>query len=99
MKRGSETAAAVLSARVLSASQTGVYEATRGGRKVTFVANLVDAAESDLTVSPELRFADAVVKGRDWKGAGLGEFWFVAAVVALALLALDWYLYHHRLVV
>ena len=66
---------------------------------MTFTANLADASESDLTVSAELKLADTVVKGRDWQGAGLGEFWFVAAVVALGLLALDWYLYHHRFLV
>ncbi|KPL01412.1 MAG: hypothetical protein AMK75_05115 [Planctomycetes bacterium SM23_65] len=84
----------------VSASEVGVYEVvSRLGRKMTFAANLADASESDLTVADELKLADTVVRGRDRKGAGLGEFWFIAAVLALGLLALDWYLYHHRFVV
>ncbi|HUW58183.1 MAG TPA: BatA and WFA domain-containing protein [Planctomycetota bacterium] len=84
---------------VVPVPQVGIYEANRAGRKMTFAANLGDTVESDLAVSAEMTFADTVVQGRDWTGGGVGEFWFAAAVIALGLLTLDWYLYHHRFVV
>ena len=62
-------------------------------------ANLADPRESDLTVPAELAFADAKVAGREARGGGLGEFWLLAAFAAVGLVALEWYLYHHRVTV
>ena len=40
-----------------------------------------------------------MVAGQDAGEAGFGEFWIIAAVAAFALMAVEWYLYHHRVVV
>jgi hypothetical protein len=84
---------------VLPASQAGVYRVSLTGKTVTLVANLADANESDLSVAPSLQFADGKVDARKATGGGLGEFWLFAAAAALVLLAVEWYLYHHRFVV
>ncbi len=73
---------------------------TRGSSGAAPVdANLADARESDLTVPAELAFADAKVSGRDARGGGLGEFWLLAAMGAVVLVSVEWYLYHHRVTV
>ena len=83
----------------VATDRVGVYRASLSGRDMTFVANLTDVAESTLEVAPELKFADRSVAGHS---AGEPEFedtWLIAAVAAFGLLAVEWYLYHHRLVV
>ena len=83
----------------VSAPTVGVYAANLGTHEVTFAANLTDATESDLAVRDELTFADRTVEGQTSGEAGYGELWLVAALLALLLLAAEWYLYHHRSVV
>ena len=84
---------------VVPVSEAGFYDVSVGAREISFSAHLTDAAESDLAVNEELKFADASVKGREWGGSGLGEIWFVALIAATLLLAVEWYLYHHRITV
>jgi len=84
---------------VIPAPEAGLYRTHVAGRDLTLAANLTDARESDLAVAGAMVFADRSVTGRDSGEAGFGEFWLIAAVAAFALLAVEWVLYHHRVVV
>ena len=66
---------------------------------VKFIEGSWDNALKEAAKTEKLVFADASVPGRDAGAGGLGEFWFLAAAGALALVAVEWYLYHHRITV
>jgi hypothetical protein len=72
----------------------GVHRVLIDGKEVErFVANMVDGAESDLTVSPE----DRVVKGEGIKlTSSRKELWRWFALAGIVLMALEWWAYHER---
>jgi Ca-activated chloride channel family protein len=74
----------------------GVYRAEVGGERRAFAVNLLSSAESDT------RPSDRIALGRHTVAAGGGatrttrEIWRWGALLALLLLAIEWYIYHRR---
>jgi hypothetical protein len=85
---------------VFSATEElGVYEVQAGGKRIQqFVANLADAAESDIRAAenPSLQIGYVEVAGeQSWK-AGRREIWRELLWVGLAVLLAEWYIYMRR---
>ncbi len=74
----------------------GVYRLTAGTNEVTFCVNLLDAAETDTTPKPEIRFGKyAKAEATTIRQANL-ELWRWIAAGALAVLMFEWWFYHKR---
>ncbi len=74
----------------------GVYRLTAGTNDATFCVDLLDAAETDTTPKPEIRFGKyAKAEATTTRQANL-EFWRWMAAGALALLMFEWWFYHKR---
>lgn len=82
--------------------QLGVYELREGASDVVahrFAVNLCDARESDLQTRSELELGHEIVTGRSGLQASRRELWQWAILCALAILLLEWYIYHRRVLV
>lgn len=76
----------------------GSYRITAGTNEVVFCANLLDAAESDITPKNELRFGKyARASATAVRRANL-EIWRWIAALGLAVLLFEWWFYHRRTV-
>ena len=74
----------------------GIYELSAGTNKFRFAANLLDAAESDLTPRAQLRMGETgAVKATETREASL-EIWRWIALGALGVLLGEWWYYHRR---
>ncbi len=85
-------------------NQSGIYqiEALNGGDTVqaqSFAVNLFSTLESDIAPVSEgaLQVGDVTVVAIEEDAVGQREFWPLAALLALAVLMLEWYAYHRRL--
>lgn len=78
--------------------RVGVYRATWDGGGRAFAVNLLDAEESNIEPRAVVRFGgEQVVAG---KGGGQPrELWKLFALLALAALMLEWYIYNRRVYV
>jgi len=74
----------------------GVYEATWGESRFVFVANLLSPAESNLKPRSEVQLGGRRVSGGSALTTSNREIWRHLAVIALLILALEWYVYHRR---
>ncbi|HOC01621.1 MAG TPA: VWA domain-containing protein [Verrucomicrobiota bacterium] len=97
---GSERALAIdPGARELVFGQTalqGIYRLDAGTNRFVVSANLLDAAETDTTPKPELKFGKyARIEATSTKRASL-EWWRWLAASALAVLGFEWWFYHRR---
>jgi hypothetical protein len=75
--------------------QVGVYQATWPGGRRAFAVNLLDADESNTQPRDEIKLGEQEIK------AGRGrprvyDTWKWVALGALALLVLEWAVYHRR---
>ena len=77
--------------------QVGVYRFTEpGGAPRSFAVNLLDAEESNIEPRPIITIgSDRIEAGREHGQPR--EMWKWFAVVALALLMLEWYIYNRRI--
>jgi von Willebrand factor type A domain/Aerotolerance regulator N-terminal len=76
----------------------GIYRVKAGTNEVTFCANLLDAAESDITPKNELKFGKyAKTSATRLRPASL-EVWRWLAAGGLAVLMFEWWFYHRRTV-
>ena len=85
-------------------SQLGIYrlEIIQGGevtQSQSFAVNLFATGESDITPIPEdaLQLGGTEISGESDEQLGLREFWGILALLALIVLSIEWYVYHHRL--
>lgn len=84
-------------------TQPGLYsvDVLAGGEIVQsqmFAVNLFDERESDITpVTGELQLGDATATVGEREELGQQEFWTWILLGALAVLLIEWYVYHQRL--
>jgi hypothetical protein len=74
----------------------GVYLATWEGGRRGFAVNLLDPEESDVKPRAEVKIGDQVVPETGSAHGQPSDLWPFAALAALALLLLEWALYHFR---
>jgi hypothetical protein len=78
--------------------RVGVYKAAWPGGQQSFAVNLLDAEESNIEPKATLVFGtDKVVAGQDTGQPR--ELWKWFALLALAVLVLEWYVYNRRIYV
>jgi hypothetical protein len=86
-------------------SELGIYEVQTGGKTVDrFAVNLFNPAESDIrpNLSPdnqtlEIKVGETVVKGEASSESARKEIWKILVIIGLAILAVEWYIYNHRI--
>jgi hypothetical protein len=77
-------------------ARRGVYRLAAGTNAVAFAVNLLDAAETDTTPQPEIRFGQyARAQATTLRPADL-ELWRWIAAAGLAVLLFEWWFYHKR---
>jgi len=75
----------------------GVYRLTSPEGQFVFVANLLSSAESNLKPRSEVSLGGRTVSGGPGVVTSNREIWRHLAVIALLILALEWYVYHRRI--
>lgn len=80
----------------------GIYrlDVIAGGAAIQsapFAVNLFDPAESDITPRAQIKLAGSTVTETQQEEMGQREFWPWAALLALLILLIEWYVYHRRL--
>lgn len=77
-------------------ARRGVYRLAAGTNEVAFAVNLLDAAETDTTPQPEIRFGQyARAQATTLRPADL-ELWRWIAAAGLGVLLFEWWFYHKR---
>ncbi len=86
--------------------EPGLYRAQwPDGKKTLFACAVLDEAESDNSARDAVNFAVGDVRGATWSLADTGgkgsksgrEVWKYLAILALAVMVLEWYIYNRRL--
>ena len=75
----------------------GVYQATYPEGQFVFVANLLSGAESNLKPRSEIDIGGRRVGGGSALMTSNREVWRHLALIALLILAIEWYAYHRRI--
>jgi hypothetical protein len=96
---GSETEVRALRGAVaFDATETaGVYRVSNGEGQFLFVANLLSADESNLRPRREIAIGGQRVGSGSAVVTSNREIWRYLAVIALVILAVEWYVYHRRI--
>jgi hypothetical protein len=82
--------------------QLGVYRAAAlddGGNEIdvaAFAVNLFDADESAIAPRTELTLGGMVVPITVEESLGQREWWWILALIAIAVLLIEWWVYHRR---
>lgn len=76
----------------------GVYRVTAGTNEAVFCANLLDAAESDITPRSELKFGRYAMAAASPVRRASVEIWRWIAAAGLVVLMFEWWYYHRRTV-
>jgi Ca-activated chloride channel family protein len=77
--------------------RAGVYEATSAAGDYAFAANLLSPSESNLKPRSEVTLGGRRVAGGSALTTSNREIWRHLALIALLILALEWYAYHRRI--
>jgi hypothetical protein len=82
--------------------QSGIYQldVLAGGEVIQsapFAVNLFDAGESDITPQAAIVVGGAATTEAEEEELGQREYWPWAALLALLILLIEWYVYHRRL--
>ena len=79
-------------------AKQGIYHLRAGTNEVTFCANLLDAAESNIRPRDELKFGEYTkVEATTVQRTNM-ELWRTLAAIGLAVLLFEWWWYHRRTV-
>jgi Ca-activated chloride channel family protein len=79
-------------------AKQGVYRVRAGTNEVTFCANLLDSAESNIRPRDELKFGEYTkVEATTVQRTNM-ELWRTLAAIGLAVLLFEWWWYHRRTV-
>jgi Ca-activated chloride channel family protein len=79
-------------------AKQGIYQLRVGTNEVTFCANLLDSAESNIRPREELKFGEYTrVEATTVQRTNM-ELWRTLAAVGLAVLLFEWWWYHRRTV-
>jgi hypothetical protein len=79
-------------------ARQGVYHLRAGTNEITFCANLLDAAESNIRPCSELKFGEYTrVEATTVQRTNM-ELWRLLALIGLLVLLFEWWWYHRRTV-
>jgi Ca-activated chloride channel family protein len=79
-------------------ARQGIYHLRAGTNEVTFCANLLDSAESNIRPREELKFGEYTrVEATTVQRTNM-ELWRTLAAIGLAVLLFEWWWYHRRTV-
>lgn len=79
-------------------ARQGVYHLRAGTNEITFCANLLDSAESNIRPREELKFSEYTqVEATTVQRTNM-ELWRTLAAIGLAVLLFEWWWYHRRTV-
>ncbi|MGC3959126.1 MAG: VWA domain-containing protein [Verrucomicrobiota bacterium] len=79
-------------------ARQGVYHLRAGTNEITFCANLLDSAESNIRPRDELKFGEYTkVEATTVQRTNM-ELWRTLAAIGLAVLLFEWWWYHRRTV-
>jgi hypothetical protein len=76
----------------------GIYRVKMGTNETVFCANLLDAAESDITPKEELKFGKYAKATATQLRQATVEMWRWIVAAAIAVLLFEWWFYHRRTV-
>lgn len=62
-----------------------------------FAVNLFDSGESSIAPQPSITLGSVTITPGEREEVGQFEFWPIAALLALLILLIEWYVYHQRL--
>ena len=79
-------------------ARQGVYHLRAGTNEVTFCANLLDSAESNIRPRDELKFGEYTSVAATTVQRTNMELWRTLAAIGLAVLLFEWWWYHRRTV-
>jgi len=79
-------------------AKQGVYRLRAGTSQVTFCANLLDSAESNIRPHNELKFGEYTRVAATTVQRTNKELWRTLAAIGLAVLLFEWWWYHRRTV-
>jgi Ca-activated chloride channel family protein len=85
-------------ATFLDTDQVGLYTITSlpNGAEERFAVNQFSSLESNITPQENLSIISSEQENRTTEKTGLREFWSYAALLTIALLMWEWWLYHRR---
>ena len=78
-------------------TRAGLYRLAGKGLEMTFAANLLDAAESNIAPQGKLTLGEARAKVISGPVRTEQEFWRSILIGLLALLCLEWWIFHRRI--
>lgn len=79
-------------------ARQGIYQVRAGTNQITFAADLLDAAESNIRPRDEIKFGDySHVTATTVQRTNM-ELWRTLAAIGLAVLLFEWWWYHKRTV-
>jgi hypothetical protein len=76
--------------------EVGVYRAIAGEEQQVFVVNLLSRDESNTAPVEEIWFGRETLTARAAAATANREIWWLLALVGLAVLMAEWYIYHRR---
>ncbi len=79
-------------------ARQGVYHLRAGTNEVTFCANLLDSAESNIRPRDELKFGEYTSVAATTVQRTNMELWRTLAAIGLVVLLFEWWWYHRRTV-
>jgi len=79
--------------------RVGVYEITGEGFSEKFAVNLLNDSESDIRPADKIEIAGQEIAGSNIYEVSNREIWGILVLVALVLLAVEWWVYHRRILV
>jgi len=77
----------------------GVYEIAGKGFAEEFAVNLLDESESDIIPAGKIEIAGQEIAGSNIYEVSNREIWGILVFAALMLLAVEWWVYHRRILV
>jgi len=85
-------------ATFLDTDQVGLYTITSlpSGAEETFAVNSFSALESNIAPQENLSIITSQQENETTEKTGLRELWHYAALLAIALLMWEWWLYHRQ---
>jgi hypothetical protein len=98
---GSEKVSKVSSGRIVfdDTGTVGIYEVTGKDFTEKFAVNLLDETESNIKPADRIEFAGQEVVSSAISTVRDREIWGSLVLVALVLLAVEWWVYHRRILV
>jgi Ca-activated chloride channel homolog len=98
---GSEIKTSLQDGRLIFADtdKAGVYQVNGTNIQDQFAVNLLNESESDIKPSTGIRVSGQEIQSTDLSTVSKKELWAILAFIALILIAVEWWVYHRRVLV